>query len=225
MQKPNQNENPEDLQSKFKQYLQKKKDLLKKKLKHNQKASTITRSPEFKAEMRKRIISRAKHYYGIPYSRKYHGPESEFYNYHQYLDCCGLVRQIMRDLQDDLGFTLGPWNQAYQFDMLGEPIPLEQMKPGDLVFLKAVYYPEKKLRPQKHDIVHVEIFVGGETGKATIGARWGKGVVKMFDSFEFVSTNYHSIQCVFKSIDPWLNGVCRSTCQEHDWNFILGRYC
>jgi hypothetical protein len=176
--------------------------------------------------MRKKIIERAKHYYGIPYSRKYHGPDSKFYNYHQYLDCCGLVRQVMRDFQDDLGFTLGPWNQAYQFDMLPKSIPLEEMKPGDLVFLKGIYFPEKKLRPQKHDIVHVEIYVGGEDEKqkkATIAARWGKGVVKMFDSFEFVSKNYHSIQYIFKSIDPWLDGICESNCEEHDWNFIVGK--
>lgn len=212
----------EDLQSKFKQYLQKKKDLLKKKLKHKESNKTKARTPEFKQKVREKIIERAKHYYGIPYSRKYHGPDSEFYNYHQYLDCCGLVRQIMRDLQDDVGFTLGPWNQAYQFDMLGDPVPLEKMRPGDLVFFKGIYFPEKKLRPQKHDIVHVEIFVGGETGKATIGARWGKGVVQMWDSYELVSTNYHSIQYIFKSIEPWLDGRCKSFCQEHDWDFILG---
>lgn len=130
----------------------------------------------------------------------------------------------MRDLQDDLGFTLGQWNQAYQFDMLPGEITLDQMKPGDLVFLKGIYFPEKKLRPQKHDLVHVEIFVGGETGKATIAARWGKGTVRMFDSFEFKSQNYHSIQYIFKSIDPWLDGVCESSCEEHDWQFILSRF-
>ena len=215
----------EDLQSKFKAYLQKKKQTIKTKNKHTKNSSKLKRTKEFKANLRKKIIERAKHYYGIPYSRKYHGPDSKFYNYHQYLDCCGLVRQVMRDLQDELGFTLGSWNQAYQFDMLPKEIPFEEMQPGDLVFLKGIYFPERKLRPQKHDIVHVEIFVGGYNGapeKATIAARWGKGVVKMFDSFEFVSKNYHSIQYIYKSIDPWLDGVCESCCEEHDWNFVLG---
>lgn len=32
----------------------------------------------------------------------------------QFLDCCGLVRRVVRDLKEDFGFTIGPWNQAYQ---------------------------------------------------------------------------------------------------------------
>ena len=31
-----------------------------------------------------------------------------------FLDCCGLVRRAMRDLQEEFGFTIGPGNQAYQ---------------------------------------------------------------------------------------------------------------
>jgi hypothetical protein len=46
------------------------------------------------------------------------------------------------------------------------PIDLkkEEMKPGDLVFLSGVYY-NPKMRQQKHEMVHVEIFTGGETGE------------------------------------------------------------
>lgn len=40
----------------------------------------------------------------------------------------------MDDLQDDFGFTIGRWNQAYMFDTLPTELTLEQMKPGDLVF-------------------------------------------------------------------------------------------
>lgn len=57
-----------------------------------------------------------------------------------FLDCCGLVRRVMRDLEADFGFHLGPWNQAYQYDTL--PITIEKkedMKPGDLVFIAATY--------------------------------------------------------------------------------------
>ena len=45
------------------------------------------------------------------------------------------------------------------------------MKPGDLVFYTGIYYNEK-LKPHRHNMVHVEIFTGGETGEQTIGARW-----------------------------------------------------
>lgn len=57
-----------------------------------------------------------------------------------FLDCCGLVRQVMRDLEDDFGFRLGPWNQAYMYDTLPNNIYKEEdMKPGDLVFMSGIY--------------------------------------------------------------------------------------
>ena len=61
-----------------------------------------------------------------------------------FLDCCGLIRQIVRDLQADFGFEFGPWNQAYQYDTL--PITIESkddMQPGDLVFIAATYFNPK----------------------------------------------------------------------------------
>lgn len=92
-------------------------------------------------------------------------------------------------------------------------------------------------------MVHVEIFLGGETGEGTIGSRWQKGRIKLFDSYKFTSKNYHSIEyhfrcelwrrvvcavsaflsslwrtfCVRRSLDTWLDGVCKSHCDEHPW--------
>ena len=46
----------------------------------------------------------------------------------------------MLDLKEEFGFTIGPWNQAYMYDTL--PIKFdtpEEMKPGDLVFVSAIY--------------------------------------------------------------------------------------
>ncbi len=55
----------------------------------------------------------------------------------------------------------------------------EQMEPGDLVFAEGKYVKEG-VRPQKGDIVHVEIFLGGgPIGKRVCGARWGRGVVQV----------------------------------------------
>jgi len=45
-----------------------------------------------------------------------------------------LVRQIVYDLREDFGFTLGPWNQAYQYDTLNEDLEFHELKPGDLIF-------------------------------------------------------------------------------------------
>ncbi len=117
----------------------------------------------------------------------------------------------MYDLREEFGFQLDRWNQAYQVDTLPITLTLEQMKPGDLIFYSGTYF-NTKLRAQKHDMVHVEIFTGGETGEQSIGARWQKGVVKYFDSFKFTSTSYHSIQFHFRSLETWLDGICRSHC-------------
>ena len=39
---------------------------------------------------------------------------AEAYNSELFLDCCGLVRWVLKDLKEEFGFTTGPWNQAYQ---------------------------------------------------------------------------------------------------------------
>ena len=49
----------------------------------------------------------------------------------------------MKDLREDFGFDIGPWNQAYMFDTLPKKLSEEKMKPGDLVFIQGVYFNEK----------------------------------------------------------------------------------
>lgn len=173
-------------------------------------------STEYREELRQKFIDRVKHYIGIPYAKRYHDPGTEAYNSPIFLDCCGLVRQVMDDLKEDFGFRIGRWNQAYQYDVLGDEIPFEEMRPGDLIFYSATYYDTKK-RKQLHDMVHVEVFMGGETGESTIGARWFKGAVRVFDSYKFVSTNYYDIKFHYKSLDLWLRGICESQCSLHCW--------
>lgn len=38
------------------------------------------------------------------------GPE---YDAPLFLDCCGLIRKVLRDLKEEFAFDIGPWNQAY----------------------------------------------------------------------------------------------------------------
>ena len=64
----------------------------------------------------------------------------------------------------------------------------------------AGIYTRKNAKQQKHNMVHVEIFVGGETGEASLGARWQKGRCKIFDSYKFTSKNYHSIQYYYRYV-------------------------
>lgn len=63
------------------------------------------------------------------------------------------------------------------------------------------------MKKQKHDLTHVEIWLGD--GPKTIGSRWHKGKVQVFDSYRFKATSYHSEKYIFKSIDTWLMGICR----------------
>ena len=91
------------------------------------------------------------------------------------------------------------------------------MVPGDLIFYSAIYNNPKRKR-QKHNMVHVEIFLGDETAEQSIGARKKKGVASLFKSFKFKSKGYHDIVWHYRSLDTWLDGICKSFCNIHDWH-------
>jgi len=73
-------------------------------------------------------------------------------------------------------------------------------------------------------MVHVEIFLGGKTGEETIGARDSDGVVEIFDTYKFTSSNYYDIVYHFRSLDTWLQGIRKSHCSEHEWRDPLLDY-
>jgi hypothetical protein len=69
---------------------------------------------------------------GVPYAKRCHEPEGctcegcteagrPLFNDSKFLDCCALVRHVARTLQQELGFRLGPMNQAYQASA-GQPL-------------------------------------------------------------------------------------------------------
>mmetsp|Transcript_12728 Transcript_12728/g.25300 ORF Transcript_12728/g.25300 Transcript_12728/m.25300 type:complete len:434 (-) Transcript_12728:140-1441(-) len=162
---------------------------------------------------REAFVNRARYYLGVPYrpgakprEGQEIGPGAQ--NSRLFLDCCGLVRQCVRDLKSDFGFEIGPWNQSYQMDTLPIILNAEELKPGDLIFVKGIYHDKSKRRP-RNDIVHVEIFIGGRTGKATIGARGRDRAVDVFDSYHLESPIYTVHSLHFRSLDTWLRGMCR----------------
>jgi hypothetical protein len=170
------------------------------------------RSQEFKDKLREKFIKQALSYLGVPYSKKHHPQDLPLY-----LDCCGLVRQVLKDLREDFGFVTGKWNQSYQFDTL--PIRLggvNELKPGDLIFYQGPNKSERS-KKQKHNMVHVEIFYPGETGEGTIGSRYAKSGVDIFSSYKFPSNLWALETVYFCSIETWLNGECVSHCPDHDW--------
>eukprot|EP00112_Aurelia_sp_Birch-Aquarium-sp1_P013241 Seg2803.3 transcript_id=Seg2803.3/GoldUCD/mRNA.D3Y31 product="hypothetical protein" protein_id=Seg2803.3/GoldUCD/D3Y31 len=64
--------------------------------------------------LRKKFVNQALKYLGVPYARRYHEPGSADYDAPLYLDCCALVRNVLVDMKNDLGFRVGRWNQSYQ---------------------------------------------------------------------------------------------------------------
>lgn len=171
--------------------------------------------PKRMNNLRMRFVEQCKQYFGVPYAKKYQEPGTPEYNSPLFLDCCGLIRRVLRDLKEDFGFVIGPWNQAYMFDTL--PLDVENtadLKPGDLVFVSGIYH-NPKSKKQRHNMVHVEVWAGN--GDKTIGARWQRGKVQYHNSYKFNAKSYHSMQYHFKSIDTWLKGICKSHCPEHAW--------
>lgn len=62
------------------------------------------------------------------------------------------------------------------------------------------------------------ISIYGYIGEATLGSRFHRGNVSLFPSYKFNSTTWTLVQYHFRSIDTWLDGVCKSHCDEHPWN-------
>ncbi|XP_076451804.1 uncharacterized protein LOC143287581 isoform X3 [Babylonia areolata] len=172
------------------------------------------RDPQRMQKLRHKFVEQCKRYFGVPYARKYWAKGTPEHKAPLFLDCCGLVRQVMRDLERDFGFRIGPWNQAYMFDTLPIVLTESQMRPGDLVFMTGTYT-NGKHKKQRHNMLHVEVWLG-EGGK-TIGARWNKGKVQVFDSYRFQPTSFTNEQYLFRSIDTWLMGICKSYCDKHKW--------
>ena len=120
-------------------------------------------------------------------------------------------------MASDFGFQIGNWNQAYQFDTLPKVISEEELQTGDLIFYEGSFFSSRS-KKQKHNIVHVEIFLGGpESKESCIGARYQTGTIQIFPSFKFTSAKWSLISYHFRSIDTWLEGECVSHCAEHDW--------
>ena len=115
-------------------------------------------NPENMQKLRQKFIETAKSLIGIPYGKKYLIKHPD-YEGDLFLDCCGLVRHTVNLLKDDFGFTLGRWNQSYQYDILPPEIKFEEMQPGDLIFYSSPKEALKK-RPRIHNMTHVEIYLG-----------------------------------------------------------------
>ena len=176
-------------------------------------------TPEQMSLLRAKFVQQSKKYIGVPYHPRYHKDEtsSEHYNAPLYLDCCGLTRRVLQDLAEEFGFVIGRGNQAYQYETCSIELTEDQMKPGDLIFTEGTYYQEGK-KPCKHNIVHVEVYLGGgESGHQTIGARKQSGAIEILPHYKFTSKSYEITNYHLRSLDTWLSGVCKPTIDPAHW--------
>ena len=197
----------------FRQYVNK----IRKEKKNSKKLKPVSfkDNPERIKELREKFLETARSLIGVPYGKRYLKLHPE-YTDNLFLDCCGLIRQVVYLMSEDLGFTLGHWNQCYQYDMLPEEIPFEKTQKGDLVFYSADYFPGKKRKRFIHDMVHVEILTG--EGEKTIGSRKKDSTVQEFNCYKLKDNKRYRYVYHFKSIDLWLRGVLKSHCKEHKWD-------
>lgn len=206
-----------NLQEAFKAFLEKKREEIKAR---NMKAK-VKRTPEEKEKLRAKFVEKALSYLGRPYQTKGHTEEELPKEPPFSLDCCGLVRQILRDMNEELGFKVKGYNQAYMFDTLPVEIPsYKEAKPGDLIFYAGHYF-DTKSKQQIHHMVHVEIVYPDPENpdkERCIGSRFRNGYVSVFDSYKFPSTRWELEKIYFKSIDTWLDGICQSFCPNHCWD-------
>lgn len=132
----------------------------------------------------------------MPYARRYFEGRPEDSDEQLFLDCCALVRRACHDLRDEFGFVLGRGNQAYQYCTLPETAhTIEELSPGDLIFYEGEYVKEGA-KQQILGMVHVEVFWGGESGRATIGARKPDGYVEIHDDYAFTAKKWKTHRCV-----------------------------
>ena len=101
------------LQANFNNFRKAKKDEIKYRNYMSNKSSLNRSDPTFKKHLREKWLETIKKYFGVPYAKRYWKEGEEHYNAPIFLDCCALVSQAVRDLNEDFGFKLDRWNQAY----------------------------------------------------------------------------------------------------------------
>eukprot|EP00798_Chlamydomonas_sp_ICE-L_P029818 gene29818-12731_t len=135
------------------------------------------------AYLRQRFVDLARQYVGVPYGRKFHEAEG--------CECEGCVESGRQLFQD-----------KFSLDCCGL-LTQHKLQPGDLVFYSGVYVnPKSKPHPSK--MTHVEIFVGGDSGEATIGS----GALAGEESLLQLQPNVDAADMFYCRIDTWLQGAC-----------------
>ena len=83
-----------------------------------------------KARLRSKFIEQVKSYIGVPYAERYHKEGDALHGQPLYLDCCGLFRQVLRDMREDFGFDVGRGTSAICMRLYRRSYPLRMSSPA-----------------------------------------------------------------------------------------------
>lgn len=174
--------------------------------------------PEAAKALRQRFVDAALKYVGIPYHRSYHDPSSgkckpgsKLKDAPLFLDNIQLVQKVIEDLKQEFGFLLIS-NCKPVHCRATLPISFEDptdCEPGDLIFHEEL---DVDGAPSGR-ISHVEIFIGGSTGRESLGSMpWNahprtreKDGVQIFEDYRIAKeTGKADYRLHCHSIRTWL---------------------
>jgi len=174
--------------------------------------------PEAAKALRQRFVDAALKYVGIPYHRSYHDPASakckpgsKLKDAPLFLDNIQLVQKVVEDLKQEFGFLLIS-NCKPVHCRTTLPISFEDpadCEPGDLIFHEEL---DVEGAPSGR-ISHVEIFIGGATGRESLGSMpWNahprtqeKDGVQIFEDYRIAKeTGKADYRLHCHSIRTWL---------------------
>ncbi|CAE7790357.1 unnamed protein product [Symbiodinium sp. CCMP2592] len=188
--------------------------------------------PEAAKALRQRFVDAALKYVGIPYHRSYHDPASakckpgsKLKDAPLFLDNIQLVQKVVEDLKQEFGFLLIS-NCKPVHCRTTLPISFEDpadCEPGDLIFHEEL---DVEGAPSGR-ISHVEIFIGGATGRESLGSMpWNahprtqeKDGVQIFEDYRIAKeTGKVDYRLHCHSIRTWLLSEERWPSTQHMMN-------
>mmetsp|Transcript_105738 Transcript_105738/g.299095 ORF Transcript_105738/g.299095 Transcript_105738/m.299095 type:complete len:166 (+) Transcript_105738:2-499(+) len=147
--------------------------------------------------LRKKVISTAKFFTGAPHSE---------------MSDIQLIQEVINALRKDFGFLL-PTKCSLAECYRALPVKLQptELQSGDLIFYEGTW--NERGASRKKYLVHVEIFLGGETGTASISSlarashprTQGRDGVQIYDDYRVASTSeWTQVGLHFRSLASWL---------------------
>ncbi|KAJ7393526.1 protein-glycine ligase, elongating [Desmophyllum pertusum] len=96
----------ESLQEAFKKFRKERQKAIRQSKQVSEETTKWRADPVRMNNLRMKFLEQCKQYFGVPYAKKYQQPGTAEFNAPFFLDCCGLIRKVLRDLKEDFGLKL-----------------------------------------------------------------------------------------------------------------------